>query len=97
MTDNINSNSTTNSDRPTNLVQFESQEVKNKFGLNRYPDISTESLVVSLKNIIKSMNMDPPSNSRLTDIQYMAFLYWAEMCVELLAMRIKALQNRIDK
>lgn len=82
-------------DRPTNLVQFESQEIKHKFGLEKYPNISTEALVVSLRNIIKSM--DPPSNSRQTDIQFLALQYWAEMCVELLDIRISALHNRIDK
>jgi hypothetical protein len=90
-----NSNSSNNNDRPTNLVQFESQEVKHKFGLDKYPDIPTESLVVAALNIIKSI--DTPSNSRQTDIQFLALQYWAEMCVELLGIRIKALYNRIDK
>lgn len=84
----------TNDNRPTNLVQFESQEVKNKFGLEKFPDVPTERLLVSAKNIIRSM--DAPSNSRQTDIQFMALQYWAEMCIELLGMRISALHNRID-
>ena len=92
---NSSSNSSSSDNRPTNLVQFESQEVKNKFGLDKYPDIPTESLVVSLKNILKSI--DAPSYSRQTDIQFMALQYWADMCAELLGMRIAALHNRIDK
>jgi hypothetical protein len=88
------SNNSTDS-RPTNLVQFESQEIKHKFGLDRFPDVPTERLLVSLKDIIKTM--DPPSHSRHTDIQFMALQYWAEMCVEQLDIRIIALHNCIDK
>ena len=98
MSDSTSSNSHNNTNnRPTNLVQFESAEVKHKFGLDKYPDISTEALVVSLKNIIKRMGMDHRRNSRQTDIQYLALQYWADMCVEILGMRINALQNRIDE
>ncbi len=87
-----------NNNRPTNLVQFESQEVKHKFGLDKYPDISTEGLIVAVRNILKRMVMDgTPSSCQLTDIQYMSLEYWAEMCVEELAIRITALQNQIDK
>ena len=50
-----------NNNRPTNLVQFETQEIKHKFGLDKYPDISTEALVISLKNILNSMGMKIPS------------------------------------
>ena len=94
MTDNSNNNIDSH---PTNLVQFESQEVKHKFGLDKYPDVPTERLLVSLKSILKTMATDPPSNSRLTDIQFMALEYWAEMCLEELATRITALHNRIDR
>jgi hypothetical protein len=100
MSNNSNSNSSRNNsnDHPKNLVQFESQEVKHKFGLSKYPDISTEGLIVSLRNILKRMVMDgTPSSCQLTDIQYMSLEYWAEICVEMLDVRIKALQNRIDK
>lgn len=90
MTDNSNNND----HRPTNLVEFESPEVKHKYGLDKYPDISSERLLISLRDIVKSM--DVPSHSRHTDIQFMALQYWAEMCVELLSMRIRALHNRID-
>ena len=93
MSNNSNSNND-DIDRPTNLVQFESHEVKYKFGLDKFPDIPTESLVVAARNIIKSI--DTPSNSRQTDIQFMVLQYWAEMCVELLGIRIAALYNRID-
>jgi hypothetical protein len=77
------------------MVEFYSEEVKHKFGLDKFPNIPTESLVVAARNIIKSI--DTPSDSRQTDIQFMALQYWAEMCVELLGMRIKALDNQIDK
>lgn len=86
----------TNDGRPTNLVEFESQEVKHKFGLDKYPDVSTEALLVSLKNILNRMGMDTPSDNSLTDVQYLSLQYWACMCVELLAIRIRALQNCID-
>ena len=95
MTTSNNSNS--NNNHPTNLVQFESQEVKHKFGLDKYPDISTEALLVSLKNILNRMGMDTPSYNTLTDVQYLSLRYWACMCVELLAIRTNALDNRIDK
>ncbi|MGB7557003.1 MAG: hypothetical protein WBM37_00655 [Nitrososphaeraceae archaeon] len=62
MSDSTSSNSNNNTNnRPTNLVQFESEEVKHKFGLDKYPDISTERLLVSLKNILNRMGMDTPS------------------------------------
>jgi len=93
MSSNSNSSNSTDS-RPTNLVEFESQEVKHRFGLDKYPDISTEALLVSLRDIVKSM--DAPSYSRQTDCQYLSLQYWALMCVELLGMRIAALHNRID-
>lgn len=83
-----------NDHHPTNLVEFECQEVKHRFGLDKYPDIPTETLVVAARKIIDSI--DPPSNSRHTDCQHLSLQYWALMCVELLAMRVKALQNRID-
>ena len=86
-----------NSDRPKNLVQFESQEIKHKFGLDKYPDVSTEALLVSLKNILNRMGMDTPSHNSLSEVQYLSLQYWASMCVELLDIRIKALDNRIDK
>jgi hypothetical protein len=54
MTD--NDNSSTKNDRPTNLVQFECQEVKNKYGLEKFPDVPTERLLVSLKDMIKNMS-----------------------------------------
>lgn len=91
----MTNNNDGNDSRPKNLVQFESQEIKHKFGLDRFPDVPTERLLVSLRDIIKSM--DAPSHSRHTDIQFMALQYWAEMCVEQLDIRIIALQNRIDK
>jgi hypothetical protein len=92
MTDNSTNN------RPTNLVEFECQEVKHRFGLDKYPDIPTEGLIASLRNILKRMVMDgTPSTCQLTDIQYMALEYWAEMCVEELDTRITALNNRIDR
>ena len=99
MTSNNDSdNDNDNNHRPTNLAQFESLEVKPKYGLDKFPDISTEGLIVSLRNILKRIVMDgTPSHSRLTDIQFMALEYWAEMCVEELGMRITALHNRIDK
>jgi hypothetical protein len=87
--------SSNNNDRPTNLVQFESYEVKHKFGLDKFPDVPTESLVVAALNIIKSI--DAPSHSRQSDIQFLALQYWAEMCVEMLDIRIKALNNRIGE
>ena len=65
------------------------------FGLDKYPDISTEALVVAARNIINSM--DAPSHNPMTDCQYLSLQYWALMCVELLGMRISALHNRIDK
>ncbi|MGA7542041.1 MAG: hypothetical protein WBW34_03165 [Nitrososphaeraceae archaeon] len=94
MTDNNNNINSSNNNRPTNLVEFESQETKHKFRLDKYPDISTEALLISLKDIVKSI--DAPSNSRQTDCQFLSLQYWAEMCVELLGMRIRALYNRID-
>ena len=75
-------------------MQFESQEVKNKFGLDKYPDVPTEKLLISLKDLI--LHMDAQSYSRQSDIRFMALQYWADMCVELLDIRIKALHNRID-
>jgi hypothetical protein len=69
MTNDNDSNSSNN--HPTNLVEFESQKVKHKFGLDKYPDISTEGLLVSLRDIVKSM--DPPSYSQQTDCQYLSF------------------------
>ena len=93
----MTNNNTNNNDHPTNLVQFESAEVKHKFGLDKYPDISSESLIVSLKNILNRFGMDTPSNNSLTDVQYLSLQYWACMCVDELDIRIKALQNRIDK
>jgi hypothetical protein len=78
-----------NDHRPTNLVEFESEETKHKFGLDKYPDISTEALVVAARNIIN--NIDVPSNSRHTDCQHLSLQYWALMCVELLGIRITAL------
>ena len=83
-----------NDHHPTNLVEFECQEVKHKYGLDKYPDISTEALIVAARNIIN--NMDVPSNSRHTDCQHLSLQYRALMCVELLGMRISALHNRID-
>lgn len=93
MSNNSNSSNSTDS-LPTNLVEFECQETKHKFGLDKYPDISTDALVVAARNIINSM--DAPSHSRQTDCQYLSLQYWALMCVELLAMRIRTLYNRID-
>jgi hypothetical protein len=90
------SNSNNNNNHPTNLVQFESQEVKHKFGLDKYPDISNEALIVSLKNILNRMCMNTPSHNSLTDVQYLSLQYWACMCVDELDVRIKALHNRID-
>lgn len=87
-------NNSSNNNHPTNLVEFESQETKHKFGLDKYPDISSEELVVAARNIIKSI--DTPSDNSLTDVQYLSLQYWACMCVELLGMRISALHNRID-
>ena len=84
-----------NNNHPTNLVEFESLEVKHRFGLDKYPDISTEALVVAAnRNIINSM--DVPSNSQHTDCQHLSSQYWALMCVELLGMRIAAFHNLID-
>jgi hypothetical protein len=92
----INSNSSNSTDsRPTNLVEFESQEVNHKFGLDKYPDIFTKGLLISLRDLVKSMYA--PSYSRHTDIQFMALQYWTEMCIELLDIRIQALYNRIEK
>jgi hypothetical protein len=100
---NSNSNSSNSSENrsanssnnhPTNLVQFESQEKKHKYGLDKFPDVPTERLLVAARDILKTMY--PPSYSRQTDIQFMALQYWAEMCVELIGMRIRALDNRID-
>jgi hypothetical protein len=96
MANDNDSSSNSNNGHPKNLVQFESQETKHKFGLDKYPDISTEGLVVSLKNILNRMGMDTPSHNSLTDVQYLSLQYWACMCVELLGMRISALHNRID-
>ena len=59
-----------NSDRPTNLVQFECQEVKHKYGLDKYPDISTEALVLAARNIINKM--DAPSHNPMTDCQHLS-------------------------
>ena len=92
MTKDNDSNSSNN--HPINRVQFEMLEIKHKFGLDKYPDISTEALVVAARNIINSM--DVSSNSRHTDCQHLSLQYWALMCVELLGMRIAALHNRID-
>ena len=85
---------TDNSNHPTNLVEFESQETKHKFRLYKYPDISTDQLLISLRDILKSI--DAPSNSRQTDCQYLSLQYWALMCVELVRIRIGTLYNRID-
>jgi hypothetical protein len=71
MTNNSNS-------RPTNLVEFESQEVKHRFGLDKYPDISTEGLLVSLRDIVKSI--DVPSHSRQTDCQHLSLQYGVDVC-----------------
>ena len=92
---NDNDSSSNNITRPTNLVQFESAEVKHKFGPDKFPNIPTEKLLVSLKDILK--HMDAPSYSRQTDIQFEALRYWADMCVGILGIRIGALQNRVDK
>jgi hypothetical protein len=92
---NNNNNRGNSNNRPTNLVEFESQETKHKFGLDKYPDISTEQLVVAVKNILNKM--DAPSHNPMTDCQHLSLQYWAFMCVELLGMRIAALHNRIDR
>jgi hypothetical protein len=49
MTNDNDSNNDIN--RPTNLVEFESQEVKHK--LDNYPDISTDALLVALQKIVE--------------------------------------------
>jgi hypothetical protein len=91
-----NSNSTNNDDhRPTNRVQFEMMEVKHRYGLDKYPDTSTEDLLVSLRDLVNSM--DPPSYSRQTDLEYLSLKCRALNIVELLGIRIMALYNRIDK
>ena len=93
----MTSDNDSSNNHPTNLVQFESQEVKHKFGLDKYPDVSTEALLVSLKNILNRTGMNTPSDNSMTDVQYLSLQYRACMCVELLDIRIRALHNRIDK
>ena len=93
MTD--DNDSISNNNRPKNLVQFESAEVKHKFGLDKYPDIPTEQLIVIAKKIL--LSIDPPFQCRQSDIQFMAYQYWCQMCVDELGMRINALNNQIDK
>jgi hypothetical protein len=89
------SGSNNNDHRPTNLVEFECQETKHMFGLDKFPDVPTEKLLISLKDMIKSI--EAPSNSRQTDIECMALQYWAEMCIELLGMRVLSIIALINE
>ena len=61
MTNNNNSSSNSINNHPKNLIEFESQEVKHKFGLNKFSDIPTEALVVAARNIIEYRPTSPVS------------------------------------
>ncbi|HET6716368.1 MAG TPA: hypothetical protein VFG90_04510 [Nitrososphaeraceae archaeon] len=57
--------------------------------MDKYPDISTETLLVSLQDIVKSLN--PPSYSRQTGCEYLSLKCWTLNIIELLGIRMGAL------
>lgn len=75
-----------NINRPTNQAQFEHLETKHNFGLDKFPEIPTEVLLVSLRDIVN--NMYPPSHSQQSDYEYLSLKCWALDIIALVGMRI---------